>query len=396
MRKLISILLAISMIIAIGATVVAEPSPAHKPTQNTGLKPAKTAPLIHDSHNKQPKASPSPQVFPVEIERPAIANTANVVVFNTLGGSTVNPQLVENGGLVSKPANPIRPGFVFVGWLYVVGDYSYMFDFDEMKVYYSFMLYATWANEFTTLVFDTQGGSEIADQIVYYDSEPVKPDDPVKSGYKFMGWFVTLPDGSEVEIDFVNMTVNGDWTLVAKWAPAEAPARTARPKHTAAPKPTATPKPTVKPKTSPTPRPAVTPKPSPAPKPSPTPKASVPPKPSTTPKASVPPKPSPTPKASVPPKPNPSATPKHGGAPGAPGVSGIAPSASVKKQNGNTNMLTISLDILYTDGTRKTASETFEIKNNSAGTYDVAGYKVYVDTKGNDQIRACYIVNSNA
>jgi len=35
----------------------------------------------------------------------------------------------------------------------------------------------------------------------------------------------------------------------------------------------------------------------------------------------------------------------------------------------------------------------FTIANNSAGTYGVGGYKVYVDTKGNTQIRECYIVD---
>jgi len=38
-------------------------------------------------------------------------------------------------------------------------------------------------------------------------------------------------------------------------------------------------------------------------------------------------------------------------------------------------------------------SKTISIDNNAAGTYDVHGYKVYVDTKGNDQIRALYFVN---
>ena len=37
-------------------------------------------------------------------------------------------------------------------------------------------------------------------------------------------------------------------------------------------------------------------------------------------------------------------------------------------------------------------TKTLKINNNAAGAYEVGGYKVYVDTKGNDQIRACYIV----
>ena len=35
---------------------------------------------------------------------------------------------------------------------------------------------------------------------------------------------------------------------------------------------------------------------------------------------------------------------------------------------------------------------SYSIKNNSAGTYVVGPYEVYVDTKGNTQVRECYMV----
>jgi hypothetical protein len=70
----------------------------------------------------------------------------------------------------------------------------------------------------------------------------------------------------------------------------------------------------------------------------------------------------------------------------------VAASASVEKQNGNKNDLTITITGKYSDGTTKVIAEkTFSIDNNAAGTYDVGGYSVYVDTKGNNQIRECYI-----
>jgi len=71
---------------------------------------------------------------------------------------------------------------------------------------------------------------------------------------------------------------------------------------------------------------------------------------------------------------------------------GATASAFVTKQNGNKNDLTITVTELYADGSENLITETFSIDNNEAGTYEVGGYKVYVDTKGNDQIRACYIV----
>jgi len=66
--------------------------------------------------------------------------------------------------------------------------------------------------------------------------------------------------------------------------------------------------------------------------------------------------------------------------------------ASVEKLNGNKNNLTIKITEQLSDGSVNIIEETISINNNAAGTYEVGGYKVYVDTKGNTQIRECYLV----
>ena len=71
------------------------------------------------------------------------------------------------------------------------------------------------------------------------------------------------------------------------------------------------------------------------------------------------------------------------------GINAIA-GAIVNRLNGNKNELTITVE-----GPNRTYTETFLIDNNSAGTYKVGEYEVYVDTKGNTQIIACYIVSYN-
>ena len=71
----------------------------------------------------------------------------------------------------------------------------------------------------------------------------------------------------------------------------------------------------------------------------------------------------------------------------------VTPSAEVEKLKGNRNNLTITIIEEYADGRKERIEKTFSIKNNAADTYEVGSYKVYVDTKGNDQIRACRIVN---
>jgi hypothetical protein len=73
------------------------------------------------------------------------------------------------------------------------------------------------------------------------------------------------------------------------------------------------------------------------------------------------------------------------------GVYKATVSASVTQLNGNKNALTITItEILGT--TTNNIKETFSINNNAANTYTIGSYNVYVDTKGNTQIRACYII----
>lgn len=74
------------------------------------------------------------------------------------------------------------------------------------------------------------------------------------------------------------------------------------------------------------------------------------------------------------------------------GTLGAVPEAVVKKQQGNKNSLTITVTESFVDGSTHLITETFSIANNAAGTYTVGAYQVYVNTKGNTQIRECRIV----
>ena len=70
----------------------------------------------------------------------------------------------------------------------------------------------------------------------------------------------------------------------------------------------------------------------------------------------------------------------------------VAPEARVEKLNGNQNKLFITVTESYSDGSTAVISKSFMINNNAAGVYQVDSYKVYVDTKGNTQIREIRIV----
>ena len=77
-------------------------------------------------------------------------------------------------------------------------------------------------------------------------------------------------------------------------------------------------------------------------------------------------------------------------------VASATPSATVEKLQGKENRLTVIVTESYSDGSTEDFTEEFQIKNNAADVYQVGPYKVYVETKGNDQIRECYIVKDQS
>ncbi|MCL1809557.1 MAG: metallophosphoesterase, partial [Clostridiales bacterium] len=70
----------------------------------------------------------------------------------------------------------------------------------------------------------------------------------------------------------------------------------------------------------------------------------------------------------------------------------VTPTASIEKQNGNQNKLNITVTEKYANGGTGIFTAAFMITNNAVGTYNVGPYKVYVATKGNNQISECRIV----
>jgi len=72
----------------------------------------------------------------------------------------------------------------------------------------------------------------------------------------------------------------------------------------------------------------------------------------------------------------------------------VVPSAVVGKLNGNMNLLTVTVAETFPLAPSNIFELEFMIKNNAADYYEVGEYTVYVDTKGNTQVRACYIENA--
>jgi len=48
--------------------------------------------------------------------------------------------------------------------------------------------------------------------------------------------------------------------------------------------------------------------------------------------------------------------------------------------------------MVYSDGTTEEIKWDGLINNNATGVYNVGSYKVFVETRGNTQVRECYII----
>ncbi len=63
-----------------------------------------------------------------------------------------------------------------------------------------------------TVTFDSAGGTAVESQIVELGGKAIKPDEPTREGYTFLGWYL-----DEAEWKFLENTVNANVTLTAKW-----------------------------------------------------------------------------------------------------------------------------------------------------------------------------------
>ncbi len=149
-----------------------------------------------------------------------------VVTFDTNGGSEVAPQTINYNSNVEEPADPTKTAtaaetYEFAGW-YKDAGFNQAFDFANDKITSATTLYAKWdVTPVEYLVtFNSNGGTEVAQQSVAYGNSVSKPTDPTKAEvnntkFAFAGWY---KDEECTEVfDFTNDKITSAITLYAKW-----------------------------------------------------------------------------------------------------------------------------------------------------------------------------------
>ena len=74
-----------------------------------------------------------------------INNEEYIVSFDTLGGTSIESVIVKKGEKVDKPTNPIKEGYVLIGW-YIDDEFTTQWDFNVDMVEKDTCLYAKWSN----------------------------------------------------------------------------------------------------------------------------------------------------------------------------------------------------------------------------------------------------------
>ncbi|MCR2802295.1 InlB B-repeat-containing protein [Paenibacillus soyae] len=135
-----------------------------------------------------------------------------VVTFNSNGGSAIDSQTVNYNAEAVRPAAPTREGYTLDGW-YENSELSIPYLFDS-AVTKDLTLYAKWTLNSYTVAFDSDGGSETSSQTVLHNGRALEPDEPVREGYTFGGWY---GDSELSTLYTFDSSVTNDLTLYAKW-----------------------------------------------------------------------------------------------------------------------------------------------------------------------------------
>lgn len=117
-----------------------------------------------------------------------------------------------------------RPGYVLEGWYTsATGSGERVLRTDTYSLLGNQSLYARWNEGEYTVTFDSNGGSTpnrtrtVTYGKTYGDTEGGFPDDPVREGYTFVGWYTSQTGGNLVTSE-TTVTATSNHVLYARWS----------------------------------------------------------------------------------------------------------------------------------------------------------------------------------
>ena len=143
------------------------------------------------------------------------------VSFDTQGGSSVASQEVASGSFATRPTDPTKDNYSFIGWFKEAGGET-IFDFENDAILTDTTIYASWldssSSDATTAKFYwnyTGAPSDIYETVVFKNGGRIsKPADPTRDGYEFAGWYTAIDYVTEYS---KTIKYEGNQVFYAKW-----------------------------------------------------------------------------------------------------------------------------------------------------------------------------------
>ena len=155
-----------------------------------------------------------------------VKQNAIIVEYNSLNGTEiVEISDIEEGSLLQRPEDPVKDGFVFVGWYNrngeESGEWGDLWIFEEYPVWESMTLFAKWEKkaETYTVTFFNHGKEYSRYEDLEMNSVIEEPELPKETGDEiFSGWYTSDDNGQTYleKYDFTN-PIKSDLELYAKW-----------------------------------------------------------------------------------------------------------------------------------------------------------------------------------
>lgn len=134
-----------------------------------------------------------------------------IVKFNVNCGNTIPDTLFKFDSLITNTPELVKEGWEFGGW-YKDSTFSIPFNINSDKVNSDMTLFAKWT---ANVIFDTQGGTTITPLQVTTSTKILQPNNPVKTGYTFRGWY---KEATCTDLwDFSTDEISNSTTLYAKF-----------------------------------------------------------------------------------------------------------------------------------------------------------------------------------
>lgn len=146
------------------------------------------------------------------------ANPGLTVTYDSQGGSAVSSGGTTVGGAIyASPGTPTRVGYTFNGWFAASsGGSAITFPYTHGQVA-DFTLYAQWTANSLAVIYNSQGGSAVANgSTVTGGTIASSPATPTKGTDTFKGWFAASSGGLAISFPYVHGKT-ADFTLYAQW-----------------------------------------------------------------------------------------------------------------------------------------------------------------------------------